>query len=150
MPTSAPAFSSVCTCFRVRRASRRMTQLYDHLLAPAGVSLNQYSILRRTEREPRTLGPLAEELGMDRTTLTRNLALLVDAGLIENRRGEDARQRVIALTDAGRRKLTAARPRWEEAQRVIDRMLGDDGVARLHRDLDHLDALLRQHLGEAA
>jgi len=147
MDTPTP---SVCTCFRVRRASRRLTQLYDHLLAPAGLSLNQYSILRRAEREPRTLGALAEELGMDRTTLTRNLSPLVDGGLLESRRGDDARQRVISITAAGKRTLAAARPRWQQAQAVVDGMLGEAGLARLHDDLDALDARLRDYLETAA
>lgn len=141
---------SVCTCFRLRRASRRVTQVYDHELAGVGLSLNQYSILRRTEREPRALGGLAEELGMDRTTLTRNLSPLVDAGLLETVRGEDARQRLVALTTEGRARLTRAKPRWQRAQAVIDDLMGDAAVLRLHGELDRLDGLLRQHLGEAA
>ena len=145
-----PATGSVCTCFRLRRASRRVTQVYDHELAGVGLSLNQYSILRRTEREPRVLGGLAEELGMDRTTLTRNLSPLMDAGLLETGRGKDARQRVIALTDEGRVRLAAAKPRWQRAQSVIDTMLGESDIRRLHSELDRLDDLLRQHLGEAA
>lgn len=145
-----PAIGSVCTCFRLRRASRRVTQVYDHELAGVGLSLNQYSILRRTEREPRVLGGLAEELGMDRTTLTRNLSPLMDAGLLETGRGKDARQRVIALTDEGRGRLAAAKPLWQRAQSVIDTMLGESGIQRLHSELDRLDDLLRQHLGEAA
>jgi DNA-binding MarR family transcriptional regulator len=124
--------------------------VYDHELAGVGLSLNQYSILRRTEREPRALGGLAEELGMDRTTLTRNLAPLVDAGLLETVRGEDARQRLVALTTEGRTRLTRAKPRWQRAQAVIDGLMGDDAVQRLHGELDRLDGLLRQHLGEAA
>mgnify|MGYP003584798457 FL=1 len=149
--TSPPAAtSSVCTCFRLRRASRRVTQVYDHELASAGLSLNQYSILRGTEREPRVLGGLAEELGMDRTTLTRNLSPLMDAGLLETVRGKDARQRVIALTEEGRVRLAAAKPLWHQAQSVIDTMLGEAAVQRLHGELDRLDSLLRQHLGEPA
>ncbi len=73
-PPPRSSTPSQCTCFRLRRASRRVTQVYDHALAPVGLSLNQYSILRRSEREPRVLGELADELGMDRTTLTRNLS----------------------------------------------------------------------------
>ena len=127
-----------------------MTQVYDRELAAVSLSLNQYSILRRTEREPRVLGGLAEELGMDRTTLTRNLSPLMDAGLLETVRGKDARQRVIALTDEGRARLIAAKSRWQRAQAVIDTMLGETGIQQLHGELDRLDGLLRQHLGEAA
>ena len=151
MPTTtASTTPSVCTCFRLRRASRRVTQVYDHELAAVGLSLNQYSILRRSEREPRVLGELADELGMDRTTLTRNLSPLVDAGLLETVRGRDARRRMIGLTPSGRDRLAAAKPCWQRAQATLDAMLGQAGIQRLHRDLDHLDDLLRHHLGEAA
>jgi DNA-binding MarR family transcriptional regulator len=149
-PSPTPAASSLCTCFRLRRASRLVTQVYDRELAAVGLSLNQYSILRRTEREPRVLGGLAEELGMDRTTLTRNLSPLMDAGLLETARGKDARQRVIALTDEGRSRLAAAKPLWQRAQSVINAMLGETGVQQLHDELDRLDDRLRQLLGEAA
>ncbi|CAN7429934.1 MarR family winged helix-turn-helix transcriptional regulator [Pseudoxanthomonas sp. LjRoot143] len=148
-PPTAPVTSSLCTCFRLRRASRRVTQVYDHELAAAGLSLNQYSILRRTEREPRVLGGLADELGMDRTTLTRNLSPLVDAGLVETVRGRDARQRMVGLTQAGRDRLASAKPYWRRAQDLIDTMLGETGIQTLHGDLDRLDERLRQHLGEA-
>ena len=149
-PPPRSSTPSQCTCFLLRRASRRVTQVYDHALAPVGLSLNQYSILRRSEREPRVLGELADELGMDRTTLTRNLSPLVDAGLVEAVRGRDARQRMVTVTASGRDRLAAAKPRWRHAQAVIDTMLGEAGIARLHRDLDHLDELLRHHLGLAA
>lgn len=149
-PSPTSAASSPCTCFRLRRASRRVTQVYDRELAAVGLSLNQYSILRRTEREPRVLGGLAEELGMDRTTLTRNLSPLMDAGLLETVRGKDARQRVIALTDEGRSRLATAKPLWQRAQSVIDALLGETGVQQLHDELDRLDDRLRQLLGQAA
>ncbi|HSX63307.1 MAG TPA: MarR family transcriptional regulator, partial [Pseudoxanthomonas sp.] len=93
------AAASPCTCFHLRRASRLTTQLYDHELAAVGLSLNQYSILRRSERQPRRLGELADELGMDRTTLTRNLKPLLQAALLQQTRGEDARQRLIGITE---------------------------------------------------
>lgn len=147
--TTAPTTPSVCTCFRLRRASRRVTQVYDHELASVGLTLNQYSILRRSEREPRALGELADELGMDRTTLTRNLSPLVDAGLVATVRGDDARRRMIGLTPAGRDRLARAKPHWRRAQDIIDAMLGDTGIERLHGDLDRLDDLLREHLGDA-
>ena len=150
MPSVSAPVTSVCTCFRLRRASRRVTQVYDHELSAVGLSLNQYSILRRTEREPRVLGELASELGMDRTTLTRNLSPLLDAGLVEAARGHDARRRMITLTSEGRTRLSAAKALWQRAQKIIDAMLGETGIQRLHQDLDHLDTLLRQHLGEAA
>jgi len=133
-----PSFRSPCTCFHLRRATRRVTQIYDHELAVVDLSLNQYTILRRAGESPRTLGSLADELGMDRTTLTRNLKPLLAAGLLIETRGEDARQRLLQLGDAGRARLEAARPHWQRAQQAIDEAFGRDAVARLHADLETL------------
>jgi len=141
---------SPCTCFHLRRATRRVTQIYDHELAAVDLSLNQYSILRRTQRGPRVLGELAEELGMDRTTLSRNLKPLLDSGLLDESRGKDARQRLIVLSDAGHARLKAAIPHWQHAQHLIDSAFGADAVARLHIDLNALTERLRPHIGEAA
>ncbi|MGN7833253.1 MarR family winged helix-turn-helix transcriptional regulator [Pseudoxanthomonas sp. 22568] len=142
------SFRSPCTCFHLRRATRRVTQIYDRELAAVDLSLNQYSILRRAGESPRTLGSLADELGMDRTTLTRNLKPLLAVGLLAETRGEDARQRLLQLSDAGRQRLGAARPHWQRAQGIIDEAFGADAVARLHADLDTLTE--RLHDQEAA
>lgn len=142
------SFRSPCTCFHLRRATRRVTQIYDRELAAVDLSLNQYSILRRAGESPRTLGSLADELGMDRTTLTRNLKPLLAVGLLAETRGEDARQRLLQLSDAGRQRLEAVRPHWQRAQGIIDEAFGADAVARLHADLDTLTE--RLHDQEAA
>lgn len=129
---------SPCTCYHLRRAARRVTQVYDRELAAIGLSLNQYSILRRTRHGPRALGELADELGMDRTTLNRGLKPLLDAKLLQETRGEDARQRLIELAAAGRKRLETAVPHWQRAQRAVDAAFGKERIARLHRDLDEL------------
>ena len=67
---------SHCTCFRLRKLSRLVTQRYDRALAPLGLNLNQYSILRRASREPRPIGDHARELG---TGLAQSLPLRATA-----------------------------------------------------------------------
>lgn len=144
-----PSASSPCTCFHLRRATRRVTQIYDHELAAVDLSLNQYSILRRTGQAPRSLGSLAEALGMDRSTLSRNLKPLLQAGLLAETRGTDARQRLLQSSASGRARLDAARPHWRRAQARIEQAYGSTAVARLHADLQALtDALPAP--GEAA
>ncbi|WP_447730805.1 MarR family winged helix-turn-helix transcriptional regulator [Pseudoxanthomonas suwonensis] len=133
--------ASSCTCFRLRRAARQVSQLYDHALAGAGLTVNQYSLLRHA-RTPQSLGELAASLGMDRTTLTRNLRPLLRDGLLAEVRDEDPRRRVVALTAAGRQRLARARPLWQRAQRRIDALLGGATLSRLHAGLDALDAAL--------
>ena len=128
---------SLCTCFRLRKLTRLVTQRYDRELAPAGINLNQYSILKRASRVPQPLGALAREIGMDRTTLSRDLKPLTAAGWIELIAGdEDARQRLIHVTAAGKRVLAKAQPLWRKAQDDVDTKLGSARIEALHAHLD--------------
>lgn len=127
---------SPCTCFRLRKLARLVTQRYDRELASAGLTLNQYSILRRASRTPQAIGALARELGMDRTTLTRDLRPLASAGWVELVAGPDARQRQVRVTPAGRAAMAAAQPSWRRAQDAVERQLGTAVVEQLHRQLD--------------
>jgi len=133
--TTLPA--SVCTCFRLRKLSRIVTQRYDRELAPAGLNLNQYSILRRAARTPQNVGALAREIGMDRTTLSRDLKPLIAAGWIELASSdEDARAKLVRIKPAGKRVLERAQPLWRKAQDDIDARLGTAAVNALHSQLD--------------
>ena len=141
---------STCTCFRLRRAARQVSQVYDRELAAVDLSLNEYSILRHAERGTCLLGELADSLGMERTTLTRNLRPLLEAGWLRETRGEDARQRVISISASGRKRIASAKPHWQRAQRSIETAFGAAQTTRLREDLDLLDAALRHHSGAAA
>jgi len=133
--TTLPA--SLCTCFRLRKLSRIVTQRYDRELAAAGLNLNQYSILRRAARTPQNVGALAREIGMDRTTLSRDLKPLIAAGWIDLASSdEDARAKLVRIKPAGKRVLERAQPLWRKAQHEIDARLGAAGVNALHTQLD--------------
>lgn len=146
MPTpiaAATTPASPCTCFRVRKLGRMLSQRYDLALAPAGLNVNQYSILRRADRGPHAIGRLAAELGMDRSTLSRDLRHLVDAGWLRLDAGEDARSKRVTLTAAGRRRIARAHPLWQAVQAQVRALLGGDGtVAALHGEVDHALARL--------
>lgn len=114
-----------------------MTQLYDRALRPVGLRVTQFSILGKLrEQGPIPLTELAEELVIDRTTLTRNLELLRRQGLTTSRPGADGRVREISLTRRGNALLEQAYPYWEEAQRRVEEALGENRVRRLFADLD--------------
>ena len=148
-PHAIEAIATLCACRNVRRAARAVTGLYDRLLAPTGLRATQVTLLVALEKAgPIPFTRLAAALGMDRTTLTRNLKPLLAAGLLVETRGEDARQRLLQLGDAGRTRLEAARPHWRRAQRFIDEAFGSDAVARLHADLETLTE--RLHMPETA
>lgn len=134
LPAAPP---SPCTCFRARKLGRLLSQRYDAALAPAGLNVNQYSILRRAARGGHSIGTLAGELGMERSTLSRDLRHLVDAGWLTMAAGEDARRRHVLLTPAGRRRLTRARPLWEAVQSEVEARLGGHyALAALHAGID--------------
>ncbi len=144
---STPAMprDSVCTCLRVRKAARRVTQVYDRHLQPTGLTITQYGLLSHLRSlDGVSIGALAERLVMDPTTLTRTLGPLVRRGLATlEADARDRRSRRLGLTPEGRAAVEAARPAWTEAQRQIEAALGPDDTAALNAALDRvLDRVL--------
>jgi DNA-binding MarR family transcriptional regulator len=131
-----------CTCFNLRKATRALTQIYDDALRPIGLGANQVAILSVVKAMGyASIGELAVPLVMDRTTLTRNLKPLLDAGYLESREGKDRRRRLIGLTPKGQRILNDAIPVWQEIQTRVADTLGQDRWARLLGDLNHVTRL---------
>ena len=123
-----------CTCAAVRRLSRRITHVYDRHLAELGLRTTQYSLLSNVRARPGLpMGDLAQRMGMDRSTLTRNLRPLVVAGWVRTGRGEDARTVCAWLTDAGRALQARARAHWRRAQDDFESRLGHANAQALHR-----------------
>lgn len=127
-----------CTCAGLRRATRRITQLYDHALAPVGLTANQFSLLSHLYgAEMMKVGglsikALADRLGMDPSTLTRNLKPLAIKGLVADHADpNDGRARLVTITALGRSKLEAAVPHWRKAQNTLNEKLGADAAKKL-------------------
>jgi DNA-binding MarR family transcriptional regulator len=122
-----------CNCGAVRSAARHVTQLYDQLLAPAGLRTSQYSILARLKRlGPLTINRLAAEMVMDRTTLGRNILPLQRDGLIRvEPAAGDRRAKELHLTKAGEKRLQAAKTCWSEAQGRFETAFGPKRAANL-------------------
>jgi DNA-binding MarR family transcriptional regulator len=131
--------SSTCCVTALRKASRRVTQLYDEALAPIGLRSTQYSILvelGRRSREAPSLQTLADALVMDRSALGHTLRPLERDGLLEIQRGEkDGRQRHVVLTAQGKAVLGRARPLWLKAQERFCEVLGEPEAALLRGTL---------------
>jgi DNA-binding MarR family transcriptional regulator len=127
-----------CTLFRLRRTTRRITQIYDRHLAPLGLRVTQYSLLGSLMGQPPLpIGAFAEIMAMDRTTLTRNIRPLVRAGWVALSAGDDRRQRTIALTAEGKAMFRRAVPLWRQAENELRTAVGTDAVGQLQRLLDH-------------
>ncbi len=127
-----------CLLTRTRRISRVITNIYDHEMRPLGVGSAQISLLATIARLD---GASRAEIGranyQDRSTLTRNLALLLKEGWVEELAAE-GRSRPIILSEAGRELLAAAAPKWRAAQAEARKLLGDDGAAALISVADNL------------
>jgi DNA-binding MarR family transcriptional regulator len=121
-------------------ASRLVTRHYDRALAPAGLRTNDYSILARLDKEgPLSLGILAARLAMDRTTLSRETAPLIAAGLVQAQPDErDGRRRLLSLSDAGTARMREAHPLWAAAQASITEGFGAARTAGLIEELHAL------------
>lgn len=131
-----------CFCMQARRASRMLTEVYERELAPFELTLPQFSLLRSCKK----LGPIgisefATKLGLDRTTLGRNLKLLEKAGLVALDAGEDQRERLVSLTRAGSKRLEQAVGAWNAAQVKVKKGLSKDSVTALGQILKEIEAI---------
>jgi len=130
-----------CACNKLRRSARILGAVYDVALAPTGLSVAQFSLLRMLERAgPCSLTEFGAATGYDRTTLNRTLAPLEKAGFVSCGSGDDKRARIIEITPAARNLLRKGRPLWEEAQAKVDVALGGERDA-LFALLDRIEGL---------
>jgi DNA-binding MarR family transcriptional regulator len=120
-----------CLCGNIRMAARALTGVYDEFLSPAGITANQLAVLWCVvAREPVPMREVAEVLVMDKTTVSRNLAGLLELGFIVCRPGPDARVKLVSCTAKGHKAFTTAVPLWKRAQAAIERKLGRSAFAK--------------------
>ena len=129
---------TLCTCFKLRRLTRRATQIYDRHLEPVGLRATQFSLLGQVYAAGGlAMGALAERMGMDPSTLTRNLRPLEKAGLVRIAPSqEDRRVRAVGVTAKGRETFRRAVPKWRAAQEEVDARLGFETRVALNGLLD--------------
>jgi DNA-binding MarR family transcriptional regulator len=121
-----------CVCSQVRRLARKLSSLYDTVLSTEDLTITQYSLLANIERAGQLSHTvLAEKVGMERTTLTRNLRPLTRAEWVAAATGQDRRQHLLQLTATGRRKLVRSLPLWEETQRQFLSQIGSESLQEL-------------------
>jgi DNA-binding MarR family transcriptional regulator len=142
MSSKKTVSSPPCACGRLRRATRALTQLYDDLMAPSGLRVTQFSLLRTLARNGTSrVSDLAEALLLDRTALSRTLDPLVERKLVAIAPGRDARTREVSLTASGERTLRGATRHWKRAQSRVAGTLGEDKLQALIGILGEIEAL---------
>jgi DNA-binding MarR family transcriptional regulator len=132
-----------CVGANVRRTDRALTNFYDVTLAPSGLSARQFGLVATlAEVAPITINGLAQLMSIDRTTLTRNLGLLIKRRLVRSEDGEDRRMHLVLLTPDGEEALSRSWPLWQEAQARIEQALGRERYEALLAELAAVRALV--------
>jgi DNA-binding MarR family transcriptional regulator len=116
-----------CLCLHVQRAARALARRFDEELRPFGLTNGQFSLLMSLNRpEPPAMGPVANLLAMDRTTLTAALKPLERRGLVKvSHDPSDRRSRILILTGKGRNLLARAVPVWQATHDQIEQLVPD-------------------------
>jgi DNA-binding MarR family transcriptional regulator len=136
---------ATCACERLRSAARRVTQTYEAAIGPGGLRATQLPILVALGSVGEmALTALADAIGVDRTTLTRNLAVLEQRGLVTAATDDqDARVRLISITPAGRAALSDGLRRWQQVHAGVEQRFGRERLAALHAELAALSAAVQ-------
>ncbi|MDR0281630.1 MAG: MarR family winged helix-turn-helix transcriptional regulator [Paucimonas sp.] len=131
--------TSTCICTHLRRAARGVSRHYDEALQGFGINVAQFSLLRHLQRlDKPSISILADAMGLDRSTLGRNLKVLEADGLVALAEGDDLRNRVVLLTAEGAERVRIAAPAWERAQESLVETLGEEQRDELVRLLKQL------------
>ena len=105
-------------------------------MAGTGLSITQFSILRSLSRTgPSPLSSLALALVMERTSLYRTIAPLVENGAVVLKEGNNKKIKIAALTPDGTSMMEVARPNWEKAQNAITAAIGETEWSALSKTL---------------
>ena len=127
-----------CLCAHTRRAARSFTRYYDEFLKATGLRSTQVILLVHIDSAgPRTLSSLADELLMDRTTLSRNIRPLAARGWLAVKSGRDKREIIVSTTALGRAKLQSVYPYWQGAQSRLVAVFGRERTQALLAALKH-------------
>ncbi len=124
-------YESPCYCTNLRRGALWATEYYDRMLSPSGLSVPQYYLLINLScMEKANLSQWAERVGLDRTTMVRNVKTLENKGLVTPVEG---RGKTFALTDLGKSTLAQGVALWERAQEQLRSSIGEEDAEALLR-----------------
>ena len=125
-----------CLCFNLRRVTRMVTQFYDAEMRRHGIRPTQGTILASLmARKNWNMAELSDWLGMDRTTLVRNLRPLQRDGLVETDGGGHGNRVDLAITAKGRKQIEKFTPAWKAAQSAVVKTLGEKRWSAILSDL---------------
>ena len=116
--------SDICLAHALRRADRVVSQLYNEHLAPLGIRVTQFSVLRALDIQGTTTASQVQELlVMDQTTVSRALKPLIRDGYISVAEGATKREKSLSLSAKGKKLYDQACGPWNEAQKAFRKKL---------------------------
>jgi DNA-binding MarR family transcriptional regulator len=132
----------LCYCHAARGSARLLSRFYDRHLAPVGINIQQLTILSTILYNPGMLiADLTEQMVMERTTLVRALKPLQEAGFIETELSGNGRSLALTISKQGKKKVLAARPLWQDAQREFETKFGARKAKALRQALKEASVL---------
>ena len=133
-----------CVCFNLRRITRAVTRFFDAEIRRHGIRPTQESILAAlSAQESWTMAELSDWLGMERTTLLRNLRPLQRDGLVRISGGGRGGHVELSITEKGRMSLVKMLPAWRSAQNKVVAILGNERWSAIIRDLEQVALKLK-------
>ena len=124
-------YKSMCYCTNARRSANALTEYYDNMFKNVGLTVAQYYLLINLKRlEKVNITQWAEYVGLERSTMVRNVSILEKHGLIHVVKGKG---KVFELTEFGRDTIEKAIPIWEKAQNEIKEYIGEEDAEAIRR-----------------
>jgi DNA-binding MarR family transcriptional regulator len=126
MALASQIVAQTCIATRSRIAARTLSRIYDDALRPLDLKITQFAVLVAASMSngKLTISELADELALERSSLSRSLDPLERRGLVTIGPETQHRARHVGITDEGRALLTEAMPLWDGAQSRIKLRLG--------------------------
>jgi len=137
----AVAMQHGCLGIRVGRLHRLVARRFEQALRPLGLSISQLEVLSALVVNGAPVKPtdLAGWLAIERSTMSRNLALMESRGLVETTEtSPTGRSQKIAVTPAGISALADAETAWRQAQAAVEAAIGPHAVGTLDQWLARL------------
>ncbi|MCC8023851.1 MAG: MarR family winged helix-turn-helix transcriptional regulator [Clostridium sp.] len=131
-----------CHCLKMRRSAENVVHFYDNVLAPSGVTVRQYSLIRAVfENNGCNVRELAEATLLDRSTLARSLKPLIQSGYIEDKKEGGARDSILELSQIGISICKQCDELWEMAQLQFEEKIGKERLIAFENTLTLLQDL---------
>lgn len=137
-----------CYCMNLRHASSVLTKYYDQALTPLQITANQFFLLHMIHFLKKcNKSEIARCTRLERTTIIRNLDLLLKKDLIEEIPGPTKRNQLIQLTASGEETWARGHTVWQQMQKRTETLLGKEYLNTLHQLFDRIKVLEQQMEG---